>query len=94
MAYDGCREPDFNSKTSTIQLLQQVQTLFSEMEVWRASAEGLKVVIVNPVNDYRQRKLNESSGLIYENFPTKVSTFSGGTSYVDVRERWQKFPWN
>ena len=58
---------------------------FSEMEVWRASAEGLNVVIVNPGMIIGSGNWNESSGLIYENF-TKGFSFSGGTSYVDVRD--------
>lgn len=58
---------------------------FSEMEVWRAAAEGLKVVIVNPGIIIGSGNWKESSGLIFENF-SKPLIFSGGTSYVDVRD--------
>ncbi|WP_304344686.1 NAD-dependent epimerase/dehydratase family protein [Chryseobacterium koreense] len=58
---------------------------FSEMEVWRAAAEGLKVVIINPGIIIGSGNWNESSGLIFKNF-SKGLTFSGGTSYVDVRD--------
>lgn len=58
---------------------------FSEMEVWRASAEGLNMVIVNPGIIIGSGNWNESSGLIFENFSRGYS-FSGGTSYIDVRD--------
>lgn len=58
---------------------------FSEMEVWRASAEGLNTVIVNPGIIIGSGNWNESSGLIFENFSRGYS-FSGGTSYIDVRD--------
>lgn len=58
---------------------------FSEMEVWRASAEGLNTVIVNPGMIIGSGNWSESSGLIFENF-SKGHTFSGGTAYVDVRD--------
>ncbi|MBU4538545.1 MAG: NAD-dependent epimerase/dehydratase family protein [Weeksellaceae bacterium] len=58
---------------------------FSEMEVWRASAEGLNTVIVNPGIIIGSGNWHESSGVIFENF-ARPYTFSGGTSYVDVRD--------
>lgn len=58
---------------------------FSEMEVWRASAEGLNTVIVNPGIIIGSGNWHESSGVIFENFANPY-TFSGGTSYVDVRD--------
>lgn len=58
---------------------------FSEMEVWRASAEGLNTVIVNPGIIIGSGNWQASSGVIFENF-AKPYTFSGGTSYVDVRD--------
>ena len=76
-------ESDFNSKLEHSAYAESKH--FSEMEVWRASAEGLNVVIVNPGMIIGSGNWNESSGLIYENF-TKGFTFSGGTSYVDVRD--------
>ena len=76
-------DSDFNSKLEHSAYAESKH--FSEMEVWRASAEGLNVVIVNPGMIIGSGNWNESSGLIYENF-TKGFTFSGGTSYVDVRD--------
>lgn len=76
-------DSDFNSKLEHSAYAESKH--FSEMEVWRASAEGLNVVIVNPGMIIGSGNWNESSGLIYENFK-KGFTFSGGTSYVDVRD--------
>ena len=76
-------DSDFNSKLEHSAYAESKH--FSEMEVWRASAEGLNVVVVNPGMIIGSGNWNESSGLIYENF-TKGFTFSGGTSYVDVRD--------
>ena len=76
-------DSDFNSKLEHSAYAESKH--FSEMEVWRASAEGLNVVIVNPGMIIGSGNWNESSGLIYENF-TKGFSFSGGTSYVDVRD--------
>ncbi len=57
----------------------------SEMEVWRAQAEGLPVVIVNPGVIIGSGNWNSSSGLLFKNLLRGV-TFRGGTSYVDVRD--------
>lgn len=58
---------------------------FSEMEVWRASAEGLNTVIVNPGVILGSGNWSRSSGQLFENL-SKSYTFSGGASYVDVRD--------
>lgn len=57
----------------------------SEMEVRRASAEGLKTVIINPGVIIGTGNWDKSSGLLFENL-SKSYTFSGGTAYVDVRD--------
>ena len=59
---------------------------FSEMEVWRASAEGLNVAIVNPGLIIGSGNWNESSGTLFKELGENTFTFSGGTSYVDVRD--------
>lgn len=59
---------------------------FSEMEVWRASAEGLNVAIVNPGLIIGSGNWNESSGTLFKELSENTYTFSGGTSYVDVRD--------
>ena len=58
----------------------------SEMEVWRASAEGLPVIIVNPGMIIGSGSWQNSSGQIFSTFEKTAYTFSGGTSYVDVRD--------
>jgi len=58
----------------------------AEMEVWRASAEGLKVVIVNPGIILGSGNWDASSGRVFDVFTKSRYTFSGGTSYVDVRD--------
>ena len=57
----------------------------SEMEVWRASAEGLQTVIVNPGIIIGSGNWRTSSGLIFKNF-LRSFTFSGGAAYIDVRD--------
>ena len=58
---------------------------FSEMEVWRAAAEGLNTVIVNPGIIIGSGNWTQSSGMLFANL-AKPYTFSGGASYVDVRD--------
>ena len=74
---------DFNSKLEHSAYAKSKH--FSEMEVWRASAEGLNTVTINPGMIIGSGNWKESSGMIFENFE-KSYTFSGGTSYVDVRD--------
>ncbi|AYO57101.1 NAD-dependent epimerase [Chryseobacterium sp. 6424] len=57
----------------------------AEMEVWRASAEGLQTVIINPGVIIGSGNWDKSSGLIFKNL-TRPYTFSGGTAYIDVRD--------
>jgi len=59
---------------------------FSEMEVWRASAEGLQTVIVNPAMIIGSGNWNQSSGTLFSTFEKNGFTFSGGSAYVDVRD--------
>jgi nucleoside-diphosphate-sugar epimerase len=59
---------------------------FSEMEVWRASAEGLNVVIVNPGLIIGSGNWEQSSGTLFKQMEDGSYTFSGGTSYIDVRD--------
>lgn len=58
----------------------------AEMEVWRASAEGLNTIIVNPGMIIGSGNWGQSSGDIFPTFEKNGFTFSGGTSYVDVRD--------
>ncbi|MFN1215507.1 NAD-dependent epimerase/dehydratase family protein [Chryseobacterium kwangjuense] len=58
----------------------------AEMEVWRASAEGLNSIIVNPGMIIGSGNWGQSSGDIFPTFEKNGFTFSGGTSYVDVKD--------
>lgn len=77
-------ESDFNSKLE--HSAYAVSKHLSEMEVWRASAEGLNVVIVNPGMIIGSGNWGQSSGDIFPTFEKNSFTFSGGTSYIDVRD--------
>lgn len=59
---------------------------FSEMEVWRASAEGLQTVIINPGIIIGTGNWNQSSGELFPMIQKSSFTTSGGSSYVDVRD--------
>lgn len=74
---------DFNSKLEHSGYAISKQ--FSEMEVWRASAEGLNTVIINPGLIIGSGNWKNSSGdLIAKSSLSR--TFPGGTAYVDVRD--------
>jgi len=75
---------DFNPKID--HSAYAISKHFSEMEVWRASAEGLNVAIVNPGLIIGSGNWNESSGTLFKELGENAYTFSGGTSYVDVRD--------
>lgn len=75
---------DFNPKVD--HSAYAISKHFSEMEVWRVSAEGLKVAIVNPGLIIGSGNWQESSGTLFKELGQPSYTFSGGTSYVDVRD--------
>ncbi|MDN4014528.1 NAD-dependent epimerase/dehydratase family protein [Chryseobacterium gambrini] len=77
-------ESDFNPKED--HSAYAISKHISEMEVWRASAEGLNVVIVNPGMIIGSGNWGNSSGDIFPTFEKNSFTFSGGTSYADVRD--------
>ncbi|WP_332033953.1 NAD-dependent epimerase/dehydratase family protein [Kaistella sp.] len=87
---DGVNEKDETDENSDYnQKLDHsayaVSKHFSEMEVWRAAAEGLNTVIVNPGIIIGSGNWTQSSGLLFQNL-ARPCTFSGGASYVDVRD--------
>ncbi|OWR15085.1 NAD-dependent epimerase/dehydratase family protein [Chryseobacterium sp. VAUSW3] len=87
---DGVNEKDETDENSDYnQKLDHsayaVSKHFSEMEVWRAAAEGLNTVIVNPGIIIGSGNWTQSSGLLFQNL-ARPYTFSGGASYVDVRD--------
>lgn len=59
---------------------------FAEMEVWRASAEGLNTIIVNPGVIVGSGNWKNSSGKLIGELLNNKFTFSGGSAYVDVRD--------
>ncbi len=59
---------------------------FSEMEVWRASAEGLNTVILNPGVIVGSGNWQASSGEMFNAFDKYPYAMSGSTAYVDVRD--------
>lgn len=75
---------DFNSKEE--HSAYAISKHLSEMEVWRASAEGLSTIIINPGMIIGSGNWGNSSGDIFPTFEKNGFTFSGGTSYIDVRD--------
>lgn len=75
---------DFNPKEE--HSAYAISKHLSEMEVWRASAEGLNTIIINPGMIVGSGNWGNSSGDIFPTFEKNSFTFSGGTSYVDVRD--------
>jgi nucleoside-diphosphate-sugar epimerase len=58
-----------------------------EMEVWRASQEGLKVVIVNPGVILGEGNYNDGSGQIFaKSFQRQPFYTSGKSGFIDVRD--------
>lgn len=77
-------DSDFNPKLAHSSYA--VSKHLSEMEVWRASAEGLNVVIVNPGIILGSGNWNASSGELFSTLEKYPYAMSGSTSYVDVRD--------
>ncbi|SFI77598.1 Nucleoside-diphosphate-sugar epimerase [Kaistella treverensis] len=59
---------------------------FSEMEVWRASAEGLNTVILNPGVIIGSGNWEASSGEMFSALAKYPYAMSGSSAYVDVRD--------
>lgn len=77
-------ESDFNPKIE--HSAYAISKHLSEMEVWRASAEGLNTIIINPGMILGSGNWNQSSGELFKTFEENNFTFSGGSCYVDVRD--------
>lgn len=77
-------ESDFNPKLDHSDYA--LSKHLAEMEVWRASAEGLNTVIINPGIIIGSGNWQHSSGTLFPTFERNSYTFSGGTHYVDVRD--------
>ena len=74
---------DFNEKLDHSNYA--ISKYVSEMEVWRASAEGLNTVIINPGLIIGSGNWNHSSGKLFKEMSNGF-TFPGSTAYVDVRD--------
>lgn len=77
-------ESDFNPKIE--HSAYAITKHLSEMEVWRASAEGLNTIIINPGMIVGTGNWGKSSGDIFPTFEKNSFTFSGSLAYVDVRD--------
>lgn len=77
-------ESDFNPKLE--HSAYALSKHLSEMEAWRASAEGMNMVIINPGMIIGSGNWGNSSGDIFPTFEKNSFTFSGGSNYVDVRD--------
>ncbi len=77
-------DSDYNSKIDHSGYA--ISKHFAEMEVWRASAEGLNTIIVNPGIIIGSGNWKKSSGTLFRTFEKNQYSFSGGSSYVDVRD--------
>ena len=77
-------ESDFNPKIE--HSAYAISKHLSEMEVWRASAEGLNTIIINPGMIIGSGNWGNSSGDIFPTFENNNFTLSGGANYVDVRD--------
>lgn len=59
----------------------------AEMEVWRGTQEGLKVVIVNPSIVLGSYFWNSGSGTLFDKVAKEISFFpTGGIGFVDVND--------
>ncbi|PWN70637.1 NAD-dependent epimerase [Chryseobacterium phosphatilyticum] len=77
-------ESDFNPKLE--HSAYAISKHLSEMEIWRASAEGMNVVIINPGMIVGSGNWSQSSGELFSTFEDNSFTFAGGSAYVDVRD--------
>lgn len=74
---------DFNPKIE--HSAYAISKHLSEMEIWRANAEGLQTIIINPGLIIGSGNWGNSSGDLFVKSSYPI-TFSGGTAYVDVRD--------
>ena len=75
---------DFNSKLPHSSYA--ISKHFSELEIWRAAAEGLNVAIVNPGVIIGSGNWNSSSGELFKSLEKIPFAMPGTASYVDVRD--------
>jgi dihydroflavonol-4-reductase len=74
-------------KTSSANSWYAISKYGSEREVWRASEEGLNVVIVNPSVVIGPGDPGRSSAQLYQSVKNGLKFYTGGvTGFVDVRD--------
>jgi dihydroflavonol-4-reductase len=74
-------------KTSSANTWYAISKYGSEREVWRASEEGLNVVIVNPSVVIGPGDPGRSSAQLYQSVKNGLKFYTGGiTGFVDVRD--------
>lgn len=74
-------------KTSAANTWYAISKYGSEREVWRASEEGLNVVIVNPSVVIGPGDPGRSSAQLYQSVKNGLKFYTGGvTGFVDVRD--------
>ncbi|SDE03965.1 NAD-dependent epimerase/dehydratase family protein [Riemerella columbipharyngis] len=88
---DGANEKGFLDENSNYnsKLLHPYYTVskhFSEMEVWRAGAEGMNVCIINPGIIIGSGNWGKSSGTMFSTLMKIKYTTQGVIGYVDVRD--------
>ncbi|WP_300675559.1 NAD-dependent epimerase/dehydratase family protein [Soonwooa sp.] len=75
---------DFNSKLDHSAYAKSKH--FSEMEIWRAAAEGLNVVIINPAIIVGSGNWSSSSGEMFGQLAKSGFSTDGSSGYIDVRD--------
>lgn len=75
---------DFNSKLDHSAYAKSKH--FAEMEVWRAAAEGMDVVIVNPSIIIGSGNWRSSSGEMFGQLSKSKFSTEGSSAYIDVRD--------
>ena len=84
---DKAVDEECHFKVSSLDSNYSLSKYFSEQEVWRASAEGLDVVIVNPSVILGPGDWAKGSSQIFEKIYKGLKFYSSGsTGYVDVTD--------
>ena len=82
---DGMVDEECHFKTTKLDSNYALSKYFAEQEVWRASQEGLDVVIVNPSVILGPGDWNKGSSQIFQRLYKGLKFYtSGSTGYVDV----------
>ena len=84
---NGMVDEDCHFKVSKLDSNYALSKYLSEQEVWRASAEGLDVVIINPSVILGPGDWKKGSSQIFEKIYKGLKFYStGSTGYVDVSD--------